>query len=74
MNDFRKLAGRPAAWAALVLLGLAGGFLLGKLSSGDGAHEHDAGGRGACRCSRAGRRGHADVHLLHASAGALTGS
>jgi membrane fusion protein, copper/silver efflux system len=43
MNDFRKLAGRPAAWAALVLLGLAGGFLLGKLSSGDGAHVHDAG-------------------------------
>jgi membrane fusion protein, copper/silver efflux system len=43
MNDFRKLAGRPAAWAALVLLGLAGGFLLGKLSSGDGAHERDAG-------------------------------
>jgi hypothetical protein len=43
MNDFRKLAGRPAAWAALVLLGLAGGFLLGTLSSGDGAHERDAG-------------------------------
>lgn len=43
MNDFRKLAGRPAAWVALVLLGLAGGFLLGKLSSGNGAHEHDAG-------------------------------
>jgi membrane fusion protein, copper/silver efflux system len=43
MNDFRKLAGRPAAWAALVLLGLAGGFLLGKLSSGNGAHEHEAG-------------------------------
>jgi membrane fusion protein, copper/silver efflux system len=42
MNDFRKLAGRPAAWVALVLLGLAGGFLLGKLSSGNGAHEHDA--------------------------------
>jgi len=43
MNDFRKFAGRPAAWAALVLLGLAGGFLLGTLSSGGGADEHDAG-------------------------------
>jgi membrane fusion protein, copper/silver efflux system len=42
MNASRTFTQRPAAWVALILLCLAGGFLLGALSFGGGAHQHEA--------------------------------